>query len=259
MNTPATPSEKPSSLGPLWVTASIKRFLMTIAESVIFATRDLLSLGSRTAIDSALSRLVASGRIVRLAWGLFMKVKTNDPDWRPQIEAVAQAKLLAFRRVGGAALEAQSALECNTSSAHTDQTVTYQVAGNRSKFRLFDGTVINVKAVSNRKLDLAQSKLGARLKNLWQSVERLCEESALAFVRSLGREEKADVKALLPLLPQRLSDFLGAPWNHKPEVFPISHIPDECSKLEWFSLEAIRQSRTLRTMKRPPPVFESNY
>ncbi|MBY0547278.1 MAG: hypothetical protein K2W95_08280, partial [Candidatus Obscuribacterales bacterium] len=73
MDSQSTPSSKPSTSTLRWVTAAIRRFLTTIVEGAIFSTRDLLSLGSRAAIDSALSRMVASGIIVRLASGLFLK------------------------------------------------------------------------------------------------------------------------------------------------------------------------------------------
>ena len=260
MDSQSTPSSEPTISTLRWVTAAIRRFLATIVEGAIFSTRDLLSLGSRAAIDSALSRMVASGIIVRLASGLFLKVKASDPDWRPTTQAIVQAKLLAFRRIGVAAAETQSNGEGDTSIAGPNgKTVIYEIAGNRSKFRLFNGILVHVKSMAHRKLDLAQSEIGTRLKDLWQLAEGLCEDSVLAFVRSLGREEKGDVKVLLPLLPRKISDLLGAPWNHKQEVFPVSYTGDDSSRVEWFSLRAMSHSRMLRTMKRPHPPLELNF
>lgn len=264
MDTQSTGPQSPQSPKPplkilRWVTAAIRRFLATITEGVLFATRDILSLGSRSAIDSALSRMVAAGTIVRLASGLFMKVKMNDPDWRPPMQVIVQTKLLAFRRTGVAAADTQAKTESETSLAPSnDQTVVYEITGNRSRFRLFNGILVQIKSIANRKLDLAQTAIGAKLKNLWQSTETLCEDSTRKFVMSVGREERDDMKALLPLLPQKISDRLGAPWNHRPQVVAISSIRDDNSNDKWFSLIAISQSRQLRTMKRPPPLLELN-
>ena len=224
-----------------------------------------------------------------------MKVKGSAPDWRPSTEAIVHAKLLAFRRIGVPAastkLGASSQLSANNSqsknnaklSAESDtsiapnalapdaiapqndqQTIVYEITGNKSKFRLFNSIVVHVKSISNRKLDLAQSVVGAKLKNLWQTIDRLCEDSAHAFLTGAGREEKSDVKALLPLLPQKMSDLLGAPWNHRQEVVQVSSTLSDGPEagiraIEWFSLSAISQSRTLRTMKRPPPLMELNF
>lgn len=268
-------TELPLALKMHWVTSAIRRFLVTLAEGAVFSTRDLLSLGSRTAVDSALSRMVAAEHIVRLTSGLFMKVKRSDPDWRPSIQTIAEAKLLAFRRIGVATTNAQTDAITQSSKSNAQskacgdgtisvsqtnlQTVVYETTGNRSKFRLFNGIVVQVKSIANRKLDLAQSVVGTKLKNIWQSVEQLCEDSARAFLRSLGREERADVKVLLPLLPQNISDLLGAPWSHRADVFPILSVRDDRPQGEWFSLCAISHSRALRTQKRPPPLLELNF
>lgn len=299
MATQSTQGSKPSVSKLCWVTAAIRRFLLTIAGGTIFSTRELLTLGSRSAIDSALSRLVAAGAIVRLASGLYMKFKASDPNWRPGTEAIIQAKLLAFRRIGVAASEtlskfdvelktadgrsrqeAQSKDESDssmapnaikpaeaineTASQNSQSTVVYEITGNRSKFRLFNGILVQVTSMANRKLDLAQSVIGAKLKNLWKSVDCLCEDSARKFLGGLGREERSDVKALLPLLPRKLSDLLGAPWNHRQEVLPVSSLFDDnpavgSRTVEWFSLSAISRSRAHRGMMRPPPVVELNF
>lgn len=261
METRSTQSSEPSVFPLRWATAAIRRFLATLVEGAIFATRDLLSLGSRSTIDSALSRMVVSGRIVRLASGLFLKVKTDDPDWRPSTEKIVQAKLLSFRRIGVAAADAQSVAEGETSAAAPEkcETVVYEITGNNSRFRLFNGIIVQVKSIANRKLDLAQCVVGKKLKKLWQSVGTICADSARAFARGLGREERTDVKVLLPLLPKKLSDLLGSPWNHSPEVFPVSSIRNDSSGVEWFSLDAINEKRTQRTIKRPPPLLELNF
>lgn len=261
METQSTQSSEPSVFPLRWATAAIRRFLATLVEGAIFSTRDVLSLGSRSTIDSALSRMVASGCIARLASGLFLKVKVGDPDWRPSTEKIVQAKLLSFRRIGVAATDTQSAAESETSAPAPEkfEAVVYEITGNSSKFRLFNGIIVQVKSIANRKLDLAQSVVGKKLKKVWQSIDTICADSAREFARGLGREERTDVKVLLPLLPQKLSDLLGSPWNHRPDVFPVSSIRNDSSGVEWFSLGAIKESRTQRTMKRPPPLLELNF
>src|SRR5271155_2175776 len=74
-------------------TSNIISHINRLSKDQIFTTRELLSYGSRTAIDKALGRMVKSERIVRLCRGVFIR----DPGLKkPTALEVARAKAHAF-------------------------------------------------------------------------------------------------------------------------------------------------------------------
>lgn len=58
------------------VMKKIRVFLDALSSGIIFSTQGLIHLGSRSAVDTALSRLNQQGIIQRLAWGIYL----NTPD-----------------------------------------------------------------------------------------------------------------------------------------------------------------------------------
>jgi hypothetical protein len=58
------------------VMKKIRVFLDGLSSGIIFSTQGLIHLGSRSAVDTALSRLNQEGIIQRLAWGIYL----NTPD-----------------------------------------------------------------------------------------------------------------------------------------------------------------------------------
>jgi hypothetical protein len=81
----------------MYSTASMVRAKVEyFGPDIVFTTRDILECGKRTAVDHALSRLVKSGVIRRLAAGVFIAVVATAPD--PSAEEIAGAKAAAFRK-----------------------------------------------------------------------------------------------------------------------------------------------------------------
>ncbi len=73
-------------------TGYINRHLHQLSSTEIFTTRHMLIYGTRSAIDSALSRMVANGQIFRLARGVFVKSLSG----KPTLAQIVEAKLKAF-------------------------------------------------------------------------------------------------------------------------------------------------------------------
>lgn len=71
----------------------IRRRVETAGSDVVFHAGQFLDIGARAAVDKALSRLVASGNLRRLARGLYCQPKTHPVlgEILPPVEAVAKA------------------------------------------------------------------------------------------------------------------------------------------------------------------------
>ena len=72
----------------------VARFVGKLAKGQPFATKELLAFGKRAAIDKALQRMVKSGRLVRLARGVFARINYQTK-W-PGPDEIAMTKARAF-------------------------------------------------------------------------------------------------------------------------------------------------------------------
>jgi hypothetical protein len=130
----------------------------------LFCTRELLHLGSRGAIDTYLSRLVKEGTISRLTRGVFARPPNQDDLIEHSARDIAEVKAKAFdKRI--ISDHHDEARELNlTMPGRID--VVFRVSGRTSKFR-FNGTFVHLRAASNRKLQLGDSRLGKVLRAVW--------------------------------------------------------------------------------------------
>lgn len=241
-------------------TSSLRRYWNQIPDGTIVPTREVLPLGPRDALDKAFSRLCACGKAVRLARGLYLKTKKSEPEWRPPIQDIVLAKLRAFQRDAVPAPSEEpfskeipqrsSKRSCRESAAdiHLDTT------GSTSAFRLYNGVLVRLRHIASRKFDLAQSAIGKKIRVLWEAADNLKSKHLTEFKQALGREERKDVKVLIPLFPQWLSDPLGVPWTHKWEVHRFPRSQSDCSSAHWFSKTSVSHSRAYRSSSRPPPL-----
>lgn len=254
-----TTADQPTGMLP-GVTSALRRYLNLVSEGTILATAQVLSLGSRAAVDKAFSRLCRCGQLIRLARGLYLKVKAGEPDWRPPLEDIVMAKVRAFQRdvISPPAEESLSrkipqrqplSREANGSGNTTD--IHLDTNGNTSSFKLYNGVVVRLRHVAMRKFDLAQTALGRKVRVLCEAAQALNPVHLKQFSQSIGREERKDLKVLLPLLPHWLSDVLGAPWGHKWEVHKFPVRDSAGGPAPWFSLTSISHSRAYRSNLRP--------
>lgn len=241
-------------------TSSLRRYWNQIPEGTIVPTRELLSLGPRDALDKAFSRLCAFGKAARLARGLYLKIRESDPHWRPSIQDIITAKLCAFQRdivpaPTGELLSKNIPRQVRRPKANSNNAeIRLDTTGSTSSFRLYNGLVVRLRHIAPRKFDLAQTVVGNKVRVLWEAAAGLMHNHLTEFKQSLGREERKDLKVLIPLLPQWLSDPLAFPWAHKWEVHRFPRSQSECCSAHWFSKTSVSHSRAYRSSSRPPPL-----
>lgn len=184
----------------------IRKFVQDLPVNQIFTSRDVLAFGARSAIDTELARLVRSGRIVRIARGVFVKEGSNNPS----MAEIAEAKARAFGKV----------FVSNFSNPATDPThrnqgqkgeMFFGVSGRTSSFRV-NGQVVSLKGVGPRKVQLGNSKSGQVLRALWNATDGSANVPNSNVVRSatvnFDRRDYREFKEAAVWLPARLSDEL---------------------------------------------------
>ncbi len=135
------------------------RHINGLAATEIFTTRQMLIYGSRSAVDSALSRMVSTRFIVRLARGVFVKDDSNNPT----MEEIVKAKLMSFQSY--VADHAERILQELSMfiSGHLD---TFAKYGSSSSFATVRGRAY-LKNVCGRKMSLCKSQVGKTVYALW--------------------------------------------------------------------------------------------
>jgi len=149
------------------VASQIKREIQGILQGEPFITARFLKLGSRSAIDKALSRLVAEGYLERISRGVFVRPKKSRfvgkvmPDVSQVLEVIAKGHGETIQVHG-----AEAARRFKISTQMPTQPVYYTSGPSRElwvgklKVRLLHTT-------SNRRLQHAGEKTGLALTALW--------------------------------------------------------------------------------------------
>jgi Family of unknown function (DUF6088) len=181
----------------------IKRHILELPKGMIFSTREMLNYGQRSAVDQCLYRLVKMGRIIRLAWGLFMK---DDPDVAiPSSRTVAKEKARAFgRQIVTHAVDAAQLLKLN---ALGNRKITYAVQGHSSSFK-YGKTTIHFKGICARKILLGDDTVGLAIKALWQLGMLACDQYVLAkATANFTRPERLQFKQSCHLMPAWMTNL----------------------------------------------------
>ncbi|HEY9680728.1 MAG TPA: DUF6088 family protein [Oculatellaceae cyanobacterium] len=180
----------------------IYRHITRLAPTEIFATRDMLIYGTRGAVDSALSRLVESGFIQRLARGIFVREIPKDLN----IEDIAIAKAKAFKiqlkllpeyflEKLGVPIEGYDAV--------------YGRSGHSGSFDTIKGRVAFI-GYGPRKMHLLDTIVGQAIFALWLLGYKLCREKDVDRMKLyFGREERDEVWRLGKVMPEWLYDLCG--------------------------------------------------
>jgi hypothetical protein len=167
----------------------------------------MLSYGKRSAVDSALSRMVKNGEIVRLAWGVFVRAD------HPALESisdheVAQEKADAF---GKRLMSHQRDVAVNQGlPVKPNQQTVFQVDGRSSKFRLVrKSRDVFLKGTSARKMLLGDQTVGMAIRGLCELTEYgLHQDSLRQIWTRLNRFERREFHAKARWMPHWLSDFV---------------------------------------------------
>jgi hypothetical protein len=188
----------------------VGRFVSLLPIGRIFTTREVLAYGFRAAIDQILSRFVKSGRIRRLARGVFVK----DPENKLVFSDfdIAKVKAESFgRRISehpdnlGIRLGIKEGLE--------DATI-FSIDGRSSRFRIGNRT-ITLKETSTRRMKMADTRSGQVLRALCHLGNRSVSPFVISKAqRDYNRFDRIDNRNNIQFIPAWLSDqFPNKTWK----------------------------------------------
>ncbi len=166
-------------------TSLIRRHISLVPLRQLFTTRAFLSYGSRSAVDSALFRLVKVGWIRRVARGVFIRDDWREPR-EPSIDQVAKIKAESFGRQIGCHGR-QAAIQLGIIDRSDQEEHAYAINGHSSSFRT-GNLVIHLRGVCQRMLRAGDTKAGLAIRALWyigpgMSSERVAAKATASFNR----------------------------------------------------------------------------
>lgn len=167
-------------------------------EDDAFSTADLITLGSRSALDQALCRLVNAGKLRRLSRGIFI-VQTSDT-----VDPVASALAVLSRRSGcPMQVSGDVALQrfgLDKKNIVPEQT-TYLWPARPRKLTVM-GHPIQIRSVSPRKIALCGRAAGLAVTAIWQiGKQKMTPTIMTTILDSLQHEELMAVRESASALP----------------------------------------------------------
>jgi hypothetical protein len=170
------------------ISIEIKRVIASKPPGSVFSYADFLALGSRAAVDQALTRLVRAGVLVRIARGLYGTVDAA-------VEAQALARVIARKtgeQVGLAPLSAASGAGGSEGEVEVPTT-------GHSRIIKAVGQTLRLRHMSQRKVELARSPEGSVLLALW--TRGLNNLTTLEIQRATAGWRKEEIDRFAPLIP----------------------------------------------------------
>jgi hypothetical protein len=178
----------------------IRRHILRLAPTQIFSTRDMLVYGSRSAVDSALSRLVKDCCITRLARGIFVR----QPPLVPDLEEIAIAKAKAFK----VQLRLLPEYFLNKLGVPIEgYAAAYARSGHSGSFGTIKGRIAFI-GFGPRKMNLLETIVGQWIFALWLLGRKLCCERDIDRMKTyFGRPERDEVWLLGKVMPAWLYEL----------------------------------------------------
>lgn len=190
----------------MFTTKTIRSRLLRIKKGEPFTNARFLRLGSRAAVDKALSRFVEEGLIQRITRGVFVRPRQNRfvgnvmPDTRKIVEVIAREHGETIQ-VHGA--EAARRFKLTT---QVPTTPVYYTSGPSRELKI-GNLAVKLKHVSQRKLLLAGKRPGLALSALWYLGKKAINTEVLEAIRKgLSAEEFEILKSTD--MPAWMSDAL---------------------------------------------------
>lgn len=178
------------------ITHEIQKYVQRTTRGKPFTTNTLMGFGARTAVDQTLSRLAASGKIIRLTRGVYVRPEENRfvgqvlPEPFKVAEAIAK-KTNEQIQVNGAEAARQLGLSTQVSAKPL-----FLTTGQSRRFNL-GGLEVTLKHVSRKKIPMPKSKAGLAILALWYIGKNLVSYEAIKKI-----EEK--------LMPQEFEKFISS-------------------------------------------------
>ena len=189
----------------------LQDYVQSLAAGDVFTTRHVIHLGSRSAVDRAIYRLIDKGEIVRVANGMFRLPGHDLPDLTP--EEIALIKARAFCKnviVHPALLAAELGLDEEVRQAmYGPLPSKFCVDGSTSTFRSSSGK-IKMMRTSPRKMKLGSTRGGSALRLLWHiGKNNLADEMIKKVSNALGDAFQSAWRAFTALIPDWLRRRIG--------------------------------------------------
>src|SRR5450432_2013058 len=161
----------------------IYRHIRMLPPTRIFTTRHMLIYGSRSAVDSALHRMVQSNFIIRLARGVFVR----DDSSNPTIAEIAEAKAKAFGiKIARHAETILRDLNLTTKAS----AAVFAKTGHSSSFWTIRGRV-RLKGICQKKMSLCRTPVGRVIYALWHWGRRRCSfTDVMSACKTFGRTQR---------------------------------------------------------------------
>ncbi len=170
------------------ISIEIKQVIASKPPGSVFSCADFLALGSRAAVDQALTRLVRAGVLVRIARGLYGTVDAA-------VEAQALARVIT-RKTGEQVGLAPLSVASGTGGSEVD--VEVPTTGH-SRIIKAGGQTLRLRHMSQRKVELARSPEGSVLLALW--TRGLNNLTTLEIQRATAGWRKEEIDRFAPLIP----------------------------------------------------------
>jgi hypothetical protein len=176
-------------------TGLIRRHIQKLKSTEIFTTRHMLIYGKRSAVDSALGRMVRNGQLYRLARGVFVKSLAD----KPTLAQIVEAKVKAYAgKIVVHAVNILSRFHLARERSHT-----FAKNGSSSSFDTIHGRAILLNQCA-RKMRLYQAEAGRAARALWHlrnQSDGLLDRAVdvvTAFFKRTDREDFLFASALMP-------------------------------------------------------------
>jgi hypothetical protein len=167
----------------------VQQYIQKTPRGRPFTTTMLMKCGARAAVDQALSRLTASGKIVRLTRGVYVRPEENRFVGQVLPEPFKVAEVIAKKthehiQVSGA--EAARQFELST---QVPVKPLFLTTGQSRRFNM-GGLEVTLKRVSRKKIPMIGSKVGLAILALWYLGKNLItHESIVKIEKKLAPQE----------------------------------------------------------------------
>jgi hypothetical protein len=179
----------------------------TLPEGALISAKEFLHLGSRAAVDQALTRLAGRGELMRLVRGLYVRpIKTRfgtrAPTAQKVVEGIAAARAETVVAHGAAAANSLGL------TTQVPARVVYLTSGKNRRLRL-GAQVVEMKHAPQWMLLPSQRAAGEAVRALAWIGERGAPKALAALKRKLPKATVKELIALRPALPGWLSKSIS--------------------------------------------------
>ena len=181
------------------VAERIRETLKTQKEGAVISAETLKRLGSREAVDQALSRLAKTGETIRIARGLYVvPVRGKFGTYPPSPEKVVRS----YARAKGKPVVPNGAVAANRLGLSTQQPIrqVYLTSGQPAKIKL-GSTPVEVRQVPEWQVLLPNQLAGDAVRALAYMGRANAKEAAVKLRQRLGSKEWAKLKRIRSKFP----------------------------------------------------------